>query len=257
MIAGIRITVQRAADLTHSLLCTGGCPSAVGTSVAADRAAAFIIPGMGCGLLDHCLTAAVYFRMGFCGGYPGFLAGMLVRSLLPVGLAAQFADSSRGTGRCSSAVGASVAALRAFAVLPFMGFLPYSHNSAAVIILCMAVCILLPDRFTSMVIRILLAVGLSAYLADSFLGTGGFTAGAGFGLLDAADCAGAGMGIVVVLCPAAICMFGKYRFDRDITGRHSKSIIIQCNIAGHSFPFYKVAALRRGCGQCNGLPHGC
>src|SRR5699024_10885884 len=98
MIAGIRVTVQRAADLTHSLLCTGGCPSAVGTSVAADSAAAFIIPGMGFRLLDHCLTAAVHFRMGFRSGYPGFLARMDVRILIPVGLAAQFADSSRGTG---------------------------------------------------------------------------------------------------------------------------------------------------------------
>ena len=113
MIAGIRITVQRAADLTHSLLGTGGCPTAVGTSVAADRAAAFIIPGMGCGLLDHCLTAAVHFRMGFRSGYPGFLAGMVVRVLLPVGLAAYLADSSCGTGSRPSTVGTSVAALRA------------------------------------------------------------------------------------------------------------------------------------------------
>ena len=65
------------------------------------------------------------------------------------------------------------------------------------------------------------------------------------------------MGIVIVLGPAAICMFGKYRLDRNIPGRHGKGITIQHNIAGHNFPFYKVTSLRRSCGQGDGPAHGC
>ena len=139
---------------------------------------------------------------------PCQFTGMVIRIDIAIKLSTDLAGRFFGTGCCSSTVGTYITALCTDTLLPLVVFFGYGYFTTAGVFLFVRLFCLCPCQFAGMVIRIDLAVKLSATLASRLFCTGRCSSGTLFRLGCIAAVYGTGMGMctVSVRCPCAPCM---------------------------------------------------